>query len=186
MSFNLSGGSCPVLRKWTSLLIFVAFGFRLIPRFVVFRLPHLARLGIIIVHATGFKGVRRVPVFMGYQGYASHQFPLQDYSWPCLDKGSTVTLDKRVELRGRFISYYAFCNPTIMTVKFMLTLDDQHDALITKLGKSRGVSKQGFIRAVVIPEWMRSHGIENKVEKIAIDTMRAKIALRKKREGEQQ
>ncbi len=71
-----------------------------------------------------------------------------------------------------------------MTTKFMQTLDDEVFADITKIAQGRGITVQQFLRAIVIPEWAKSRGIADKLEAQAIDSLRRKILLRKKREHE--
>ena len=41
--------------------------------------------------------------------------------------------------------------------KFMQTLSDQAYKELQKIAKSRGVTVQELIRAVVLPEWLRDH-----------------------------
>jgi len=42
--------------------------------------------------------------------------------------------------------------------KFMQTLDDAIYMRLEQVAKQRGITVQELIRAVIIPEWMRSQG----------------------------
>jgi predicted DNA-binding ribbon-helix-helix protein len=46
-------------------------------------------------------------------------------------------------------------------VKFMQSLEGPPFRKLKKIAKQRGVSLQGLIRAVVIPEWMREEEKKN-------------------------
>ncbi|HZY46714.1 MAG TPA: ribbon-helix-helix protein, CopG family [Candidatus Bathyarchaeia archaeon] len=43
-----------------------------------------------------------------------------------------------------------------MSTKFMQSLDPQVYAELRKIAKDRGISMQELIRAVIVPDWMRS------------------------------
>jgi predicted DNA-binding ribbon-helix-helix protein len=46
--------------------------------------------------------------------------------------------------------------------KFMQTLDDEIYRKLEHVAKQRGITVQELIRAVIIPDWMRSQGLIEK------------------------
>ncbi len=49
-------------------------------------------------------------------------------------------------------------NRIVLARKFMQTLDDQVYRELGKFAEQRGVTIQGLIRAVIVPEWISSQG----------------------------
>ena len=43
--------------------------------------------------------------------------------------------------------------------KFMQTLDDEIHRTLEEIAKERGISVQELIRAVIVPDWLREHGL---------------------------
>jgi predicted DNA-binding ribbon-helix-helix protein len=46
--------------------------------------------------------------------------------------------------------------------KFMQTLDSEIYRKLEQVAKKRGITVQELIRAVIIPEWMQTHGLIEK------------------------
>ncbi len=49
-----------------------------------------------------------------------------------------------------------------MNAKFMQTLEKEVYMELKAMAKERGVTVQEFLRAVIVPDWMRDNGSENK------------------------